>query len=159
MNAIYGLTVVFFLLDTLTSFDIKSQVIKSFVYYGLFIGAPMTLIWNAVVIKTKNRKIIGTIIPTIMLTMILIIGPIKFLFSSSTWRTQKILYQHGHFSSKKIEFQMQDRGALGYNKRTVEVYYLTPFFTITNDVPIDVDKRVDWVRVDKDINELGLKFP
>jgi len=54
---------------------------------------------------------------------------------------------------------MQDVGALGYNNRTVEVFYLTPFFMITSEVPSDIDKRVEWVKVDKDVNELGLKFP
>jgi len=54
---------------------------------------------------------------------------------------------------------MQDVGALGYNKRTVEVFYLTPYFIITNQVPSDIDKRVEWVKVDKDVNELELKFP
>ncbi len=83
----------------------------------------------------------------------------KFLFSTGAWRTQTILYQNGHLRFKTVEFQMQDVGALGYNKRTVEVFYLTPFFMITSGVPNDIDKRVEWVKVDKDVNELGIKFP
>ena len=159
MNIIYILTVVFFLFDSLTSFDIKSQVIKSFIYFGLLIGTPLTLIWNLLFIKSKVKRIIGTIFPTIILTLILIVGPTKILFSTGTWRTQTILYQNGHLSFKTVEFQMQDVGALGYNKRTVEVFYLTPYFIITNQVPSDIDKRVEWVKVDKDVNELELKFP
>lgn len=148
-----------FLLDGLTSFDIKSQGIKSFVYFGLLIGTPLTLIWNAWIIKTRNGKIIGTVFPTIILTLILFVGPMKILFSTSAWRTQKILYQNGHLSFKTVEFQMQDIGALGYNKRTVEVFYLTSFFMITSEVPNDIDIRVEWVKVDKEVNELGLKSP
>jgi len=159
LNIIYGLTVVLFLLDSLTSFDIKSQSIKSFVYFGLLIGTPLTLIWNAWAIKTRNRKIIGTVFPTIVLTLILVIGPMKILFSTGAWRTQTILYQNGHLSFKSVEFQMQDVGALGYNKRTVEVFYLTPFFMTTSEVPNDIDQRVEWIKVDKEVNELGLKFP
>jgi len=83
----------------------------------------------------------------------------KILFSTGAWRTQTILYQNGHLSFKTVEFQMQDVGALGYNKRTVEVFYLTPLFMITSEVPNDIDKRVEWVKVDKDVNELGLKSP
>ena len=83
----------------------------------------------------------------------------KILFSTGAWRTQTILYQNGHLSFKTVEFQMQDIGALGYNNRTVEVFYLTPFFMLTNEVPKEIDKRVEWVKVDKDVNELGLKFP
>ncbi|HMS68166.1 MAG TPA: hypothetical protein PKD18_08505 [Saprospiraceae bacterium] len=157
MNVIYSLAVVLFLFDTLSNFDIKSQAIKSFVNFGLLIGTPLTLIWNFYLIKTKSSRVIGTIIPTIILTLILAVGPLKILFTSATWRTQKILYQNGHLSFKTIEFQMQDVGALGYNKRTVEVFYLTPFFMITSEVPNDIDKRVEWVKIDKEVNELGLK--
>jgi hypothetical protein len=132
---------------------------KSFVYFGLLIGTPLTLIWNLVATKTKKTRIIWTAFPTIILTLILIIGPMKILFSIRVWQTQTILYQNGHLSFKTVEFQMQDVGALGYNKRTVEVFYLTPFFMITNQVPSDIDKRVEWLKVDKDVNELGLKFP
>lgn len=83
----------------------------------------------------------------------------KILFTTGAWRTQTILYQNGHLSFKTVEFQMQDVGALGYNKRTVEVFYLTPFFMTTSEVPNDMDKRVEWVKVNKDVNELGLKSP
>ena len=159
MNIIYGLTVALFLLDSLTSFDIKSQDLKTFVYIGLLIGTPLTLIWNAVTIKPRNRKIIWTILPTAILIFILIIGPMKLYFSTGAWRTQTILYQNGHLTFKTIEFQMQDVGTFGYNKRTVEVFYLTPLFMITSEVPTDIDKRIEWVKVDKDVNELGLKSP
>src|SRR5215204_836158 len=54
-------------------FDIKNQAIKSFVYFGLLIGTPLTLIWNALVIKTKSRRIIWTIFPTLILNLILVV--------------------------------------------------------------------------------------
>jgi hypothetical protein len=54
---------------------------------------------------------------------------------------------------------MQDVGALGYNKRTIEVFYLTPLFMITSEVPTDIENRVEWVKADKDINEIGIKEP
>jgi hypothetical protein len=159
LNIFYSLTVGLFLLDSLTGFDIKSQNIKSFVYFGLLIGTPLTLIWNALVIKKRKWKIIWTVFPTIILSLILVVGPIKILLSRGAWRTQTILYQNNQLSFKTIEFQMQDVGALGYNKRTVEVFYLTPFFMTTIQVPNDIDKKVEWLKVDKDVNELGLKFP
>jgi hypothetical protein len=156
LNIIYSLTVVFFLLDSLTSFDIKYQFMKSFIYFGILIGTPLTLIWNFILIKQKAKRVIATIFPTIILTIIFIVGPTKILLSIGAWRTQTILYQNGHLSFKTVEFQMQDVGALGYNKRTVEVVYLTPFFIITSEVIDDIDKRVEWVKVDKYINELEL---
>ncbi|MNJ90803.1 hypothetical protein D3C87_84430 [compost metagenome] len=159
LNLVYCLTVLLFLLDGFTSFDIKNQLLKSIVYFGFLIGAPIILLWNLFVIKTKTKRIIGAIYPTVFLVLILVVGPMKILFTTGAWRTQTILYQNGHLSFKTVEFQMQDIGALGYNERTVEVFYLTPLFMITSEVPSDIDMRVEWIKVDKDVNELGLKFP
>ncbi len=159
LNGIFILTILLFALDGLTSFEIKSQAIKSFTYFGIMMLAPLTLIWNLWTFKTRKWKIIGSTIPTLTLFGILIIGPLKIAFSASAWRTQKVIYQNGHLTFKKVEFQMQDVGALGYNKRTVEVIYLTDLFVIVSPVEKDIDKRVEWVRVDKEVNELGLKFP
>lgn len=159
LNLVYCLTVLLFLLDGLTSFDIKNQFLKSFVYFGFLIGTPIILLWNLFVIKTKTKRIIGTIYPTFFLVLILVVGPMKILFSTGTWRTQTILYQSRHLSFKTVEFQMQDVGASGYNERTVEVIYLTTLFMIINEVPSDISKRVEWIKVDKDVNELELKFP
>ncbi|MBR9855734.1 MAG: hypothetical protein GYB37_14335 [Algicola sp.] len=56
-----------------------------------------------------------------------------------------------------MEFQMQDVGASGYNRRTVKVTYLTNFFMIIDPVEKDIDKHSEWIKIDKEINELGLK--
>jgi hypothetical protein len=159
LNIIYCLTVALFLLDGLTRFDIKNQFLKSFVYFGFLIGIPTILLWNLFSVKTKSKRIIGIAYPTIFLILIFIVNPMKILFSAGAWRTQTILYQNGHLSFKTVEFQMQDVGALGYNRWEVEVFYLTPLFMITNKVPDDIDKRVEWIKVDKDVNELELKEP
>jgi len=45
------------------------------------------------------------------------------------------------------------------NRGQDKVFYLTQFFMTTKDVPTDIDKRVEWVKVDKDVNELDLKSP
>lgn len=159
LNIIYGFTVILFLLDSLTNFDIKSQGIKSFVYFEFLIGTPLILIWNFLVIKTKTKRITGTIFPLVILILIFVLGSNKILFSTGAWRTQTILYKNANLSFKTVEFQMQDISALGYHKRTVEVFYLTPFFMITTEVPINIDKKVEWVKVDKNVNELGIKSP
>ncbi len=89
----------------------------------------------------------------------LIVGPMGIIFSTASWKTQTILYQNTQHSFRSVEFQMQDFGALGYNKRSVSVFYFTSFFTITSEIPKDIEKRVEWIKVDKEINELDLKFP
>ena len=157
LNVIYCLTAILFLLDNLTSFDIKSQALKTVIYFGILIGTPLTLIWNLVVIKTKLKRIAGIVFPTIILILLIFIGPLKVLFSSGAWQTQTVLYQNEHLTFKTVEFQMQDVGAMGYNKRTVEVIYLTNLFMITGEVPKDIDQSIEWVKVNKEINEIGIK--
>lgn len=93
----------------------------------------------------------------IMLIGIILLNPQRILSSTSAWQTQTVLYKNGHLSFRTIEFQMQDRGAMGYYKRTIEVCYLTPFFMVTSEVPNKVDLRSEWVKVDQDVNEFGLK--
>ena len=75
----------------------------------------------------------------------------KIIYSTGAWQTKTILYKNGHFSFKTIEFQTQDIGAMGYNKRTVEVLYLTNIFMITNEIPQDIDNKVEWIKIDKEI--------
>ncbi len=159
INIVYVLTVAIFLLDGLTRFDIKSQGIKAFIYLGLLIGTPFTLVWNLLVVRKRPGRIVGAVFPIIILSSILIVGPLKILSSIGAWRTQTIMYQNRESSSMAIEYQMQDMGARGYNNRTVEVLYLTPFFTLSKEIPNDIGKRSEWIKVDKEVNELGLKFP
>ena len=157
INVVYALVLLLFLLDNLNSFDIKNQTIKSFVYFGFIIESPLILIWNLFLLKTKSIRIIGTVLPAIILILVILSGPNKILFRIGAWKTQTILYENGHLRFKTIEFQMQDLGALGYNKRTVEVFYLTKLFIIIKDLPEDIDSKVEWIKVDKDINALKLK--
>ena len=158
-NIIYGLIVAVFLFDELTSFDIKSQAIKSFIYLGLLVGTPLILVGNSIFLKTRVQKIIGTIFPATIFILIMIVGPMKFIsLPASAWRTQTVLYQNRHLGFKTVEFQMLDVGSFGYNKRTVEVLYLTPFFMIVSEVPNDIEKRVEWIKINKEVNELELKY-
>lgn len=159
LNGMFILTILLFTLDGLTAFDIKNQTIRSGTYFGILMLAPLTLIWNLWSIKTRNRKLIGAILPTCSLIGLLMMGPLTIAQASSAWKTQKTMYQNGHLAFNKVEFQMQDAGAFGYNKRTVEVLYLTDLFMITSPVDKNIDQRVEWIKVDKEINELGLTFP
>jgi len=157
LNIIYVLTVLLFLLDVFTSFDIKSQSIKSLVYIGLLISTPLILVWNIMFVRIKTTRAILVLFPMIMLIGIILLNPQQILSSTSAWQTQTVLYKNRHISFKAIEFQIQNRGAMGYHKRTIEVCYLTPFFMVTSEVPNKVDLRPEWVKVDRDVNEFGLK--
>ncbi len=159
LNGIYILTFLLFVFDGLTSFEIKSQLIKSLTYFGIIVLTPLTLLWNLWMLKTRGRKITYSILPVLTLIGILIMGPMNIIFSSGSWTTQMVLYQNRHLTFNKVEFQMQDVGAFGYNKRTVEVNYLTNLFMLVSPIEKNIDKRVEWVKVNKEVNEVGLKLP
>ena len=140
LNVLYCLTVLLFVLDEFTSFDIKNQLLKSVVYFGFLIGTPIILLWNLF-----SKRILLIVYSVLCLILIFVIDPLKIGFQSSTWETKAIFYEH-KYKSKKIELQWQDIGALGWNKREVEVTYLTPFFMITRKVPPNINENTDWIK-------------
>ena len=156
LNGIYIFIVLFFLFDALTSFEIKNQIIRWFIYFGMLIYTPAILIWNLFYFKVKKRKFLHSILPIIVLIGIAI-NPMGLLFTSSNWKTQTVLYENGHLNFKKIEFQMRDYGSFGYGERTVDVLYLTNWFMIVNEIELDAERGSEWIKVDKEVNELKLK--
>jgi len=108
-------------IDSLSLLEIKTQIIKSFVFYGFLIFPPLLIVWNYLFLKSKHQKKISTIILSGIIVITMLIGPLDIIFASKAWKTQTILYQSKNSKSEKIEFQIQDVGALGYNKRTVQV--------------------------------------
>lgn len=157
LNAICCLTGFLFLLDNFTAIDVKSQILKSSIYFGFLIGTPIVLIWNLFSIKSIIGKVLGVVYPILFLILIAIMNPMTILLSSSVWQTQTILYQNNHLKFKTIEFQMQDIGARGYNKRLVEVIQVTPLFMLTSDAPNNIANQPEWHKVNKDINQIRLK--
>jgi hypothetical protein len=76
------------------------------------------------------------------------------------WKTQTILYINNHTTNRTIEFQLQDKGAFGYNRRTVDRLKIIPFVSWTKRVTAEDLKNLDsiaWDKVDIDVNEEGLK--
>jgi hypothetical protein len=159
LNSTYCLFLLLFFFDLLPHFDIKSQALKSFAYLGLLVGTPILLLWNYFAISQRKQQLLGTLYPSIILIFIIVIGPLHVLFASGAWHTQTVLYQHRNSRFKQIEFQLQDMGGLGYNKRTVQVFYLTPLFIRTSPVPKNIRFAKEWKKVNLDCNELGLKEP
>lgn len=79
---------------------------------------------------------------------------------SSDWKTQTIIYTNNHLSNRTIEFQLQDKGARGFNRRTVDRLKLFPFVIWTKKLTEKNLKNIDslnWKRVDIELNEQGFK--
>ncbi len=138
-NALYCLTALFFLLDFFTGFDIRNQILKSIIYRGFLIGIPIMFFWNL-----SSRRIVLILYPVLFLLLIIIVNPVTILYQETAWETYTVRYKHKYKEYKFIEFQMQDIGALGYNRREVEVTYLTPLFMITKEVPPNIDLNTEW---------------
>ena len=88
--------------------------------------------------------------------LVFILGYAFFPRWGSGWETQTITHRKINNSDIRIEFQMEDIGAFGYNRRTVEVKPLTPLFQLIKEAPQNLSET-EWKEVNEDINELGLK--
>lgn len=143
-------------MDWYTCIEIKSQPLKSFAYWGIIIGTLCILIWNSLLLS-KNQKILGIVLPLgIIVYLIACSNPLTVLFRSGTWKTQTIEYESKD-KNRTIEYQMQDIGVFGFNRRTVEVKYITPWFMIVGYPKDNPVNNTEWTRVNTDINELELK--
>ena len=83
-----------------------------------------------------------------------------FLDWRGDWKTQTVIFRNNHLSNRTIEFQLQDKGAFGYNRRTVDRVKIFPFVswtkTLTEQELENIDS-VSWDKVDIHVNEQGLK--
>jgi len=127
INFGFVLTLALFLIDALIPHvEIKSQLLKHIIYFGVLITPLVSLIWHMVV----TEKMLYWVIALTVIVGMVAADPFLIMISSESWSTQTVVYQHHRYTSYKVEFQMQDRGALGYNRRTVRVFYLTPAFML-----------------------------
>ena len=149
INWVLVFAVLLFLFTELTPFEIQFQPIKSFAYYGMILLPGISIMLNLTSTRKAIPRYLGSTFASILFVSVLVIDPIKILFSIPVWETREVLYMNGHLPFKKIEKQFQDRGSLGYKSRIVEVTYLTSLFMLIEPINYDPDKRVEWVRLVK----------
>ena len=162
VNIIYLILAVLFVTDNFQLLEVKTAFLKNFVHFGTLISTPAILFLSLAFFRVKKWSVgSGLAAILVCVTMGIVLSQRSFLgylFSTSDWNTQTILYKHKLQLNKRIEFQMQDVGALGYRERTVEVDYFTPWLMMTREL----DSRPSstfWIEVDIDVNELELKEP
>jgi hypothetical protein len=161
-NIIYILMVVLFVLDIFSILEIKGESLKLFIHFGSILTTPIIVIYNLFIRKSRRWNIwIGIISLSVVISFAIVLSKRSFLgylFSMASWNTQTVLYEHECFGSKRIEFQMQDIGALGYNKRYVSVTYITNWFMIATEIDPDESIEGEWIKVDKHVNELDIVY-
>jgi hypothetical protein len=80
-----------------------------------------------------------------------------FLDRRGEWKTQTVEYQNLHLSNRTIEFQLQDKGARGYNRRRVDRITILPFIEWTKEIGHEPIDTLTWKEMDIYVNEMGLK--
>ena len=142
------------LLATLAS---NLEITNGFVNRGLVFIFILGLIGVVTIRKpwTPMKKL------TVATTVFILFLAFKFLTDwRGDWKTQIIMYQHKSLSNRTIESQLQDKGALGYNKRTVDRTKLFPFVSCTKELAVENVNSIDtmtWEKKDIYLNEQGLK--
>ncbi|MBL3655160.1 hypothetical protein [Fulvivirga sediminis] len=102
------------------------------------------------------RKILIIIGCVITFLIVLVMSNPAIVFGLAPWKSQKIIYRHRLDQQHRIEFQMQDVGALGYNRRIVEIKPFL-FFHLTEEIDTSNIDKNEWLQVDEEINEIEFK--
>jgi len=156
-NALFLVVVGLFCMCEFSNFDIKSQLLKKTIYYGVIVLPIVLLVFNCWFVQTLRFKFFSILLPSFIIILVIFLGLLKILFHSSSWKTQLVKYKHKSKSNFFIEYQMKDLGALGYKQRTVQVsYYSKYFMKIENFHATDLD--FNWIEVNDYKNELNLKY-
>jgi hypothetical protein len=157
LNCFYAGILILFIVDYFIGFEIRLQLLKSFVYIGVLIGTLVIIIINLVFIEHNIWGKIGFIFPVGVAFGIIYLNPLHIYFMSSTWKTQTILYENKLHRNINIQHQMQDTGTHGYNNRIVEVENFFQIFSIVKNVNLNELRETQWLEINKDVNELKLK--
>lgn len=109
----------------------------------------------------KNTFLKYSLITVGLLTIpiiLFIVNPFLFWHIGSPYKTQSILFKNKKDPNINIVFQMQDSGALGYNRRMVKIEKGIIWDSYSDFDTIGID-TTQWKKVDIFVNELGLKIP
>lgn len=138
------------LLHGATPLEISSGLAR-WIFLGLSLAAGMLLVRPSL-----RQKPWQTLAITFFFTLL-----VRLLFSlyswGGDWKTRTVLYQHNESSLRTIDFQFQDVGARGYNRRVVERVHILPLLYWVCPSPQQGLDTTKWRKVDKDLNEIGFK--
>ncbi len=161
-NCLYCLLVLLCLLDLFHCLEIKGDKLQGFIRGGAILPIVPLTVSNLLVFRKSNWKYVS-LLPQIFVVcgisfVILQIGIWGCLFSSGTYHTQTILYKSVDSDSRTVEFQLKNLGGFGYDGRVVEVTYFTPWFMLKKEIDPEKKPGSQWIKVNKDVNELELKY-
>jgi hypothetical protein len=148
------ITISLTLIGTLTTdLEVTNGLIKKGVICIFIFGFV-----NVLTIKRPWPLIKTLTVSTVVFALFLIFN--RYLDWRGDWKTQTIIYTNNHLSNRTIEFQLQDKGSFGYNRRIVDRFKLFPFLSWTKKLTEENLANIDslaWDKVDIHVNEQGLK--
>ena len=153
LNLVYLLFFGLLALDLYSSIEISSNLVRNIIcYYLVWLALPLCII-NWLREKVWARPL-WMILP--IMGGVFTLQPSNFFRGFDKWKTQTIEYRHYENSKRYIAFQMLDIG-LSRKRRKVEIRYLGPLFVKVKPASLNYESSTDWIEVNEDINEMGLK--
>lgn len=152
---VFSVFTILVLLERLSPFYINN----AFLHYSVLFAAISTgiILVGDVLFKRDSRKFI---LLTLALVALVCYGK-YYLSWRGVWKTQTTLYVSTEHPNTTIDFQMRaDKLAIGYKKRIIKRQRIAPFADWTTDEDTDtllLDPS-KWTRVNREINEMGLKY-
>ena len=146
----WAIVVLFLIATWTTDLEVTNRLVNRGLIYILILGF-IALVTSGSAAKKLTISIVA---------FGLFLGSAFFLDLRGNWKTQTIIFKNKHLSNRTIESQLQDIGAFGYNRRTVDRVKILPFVSWITNVTQEDLKTIDsstWDRVDIYLNEQGLK--
>ena len=130
------------LLATLTAdLEITNRLVKDGLSYVFILGLIR------VTTAHKHWSVTTTVFMSIPV-FVLWLAVSYYLDRRGDWLTQTVLYQHRHVANRTLEFQLQDKGSFGYNRRTVDRIKLLPSISWSTVLTEESLKNIDtltWI--------------
>ena len=143
--------VVLFLMATwITDLEVTNHFVNKGLIYILILGLILLLAPGS-----TARKLTISIV-----AFGLFLVSAFFLDLRGDWKAQTVIFKNKHLYNRAIESQLQDKGALGYNRRVVDRIKLFPFVSWIKNISQEDLKTIDsltWDKVDIYLNEQELK--
>lgn len=147
--AVWTVITVLILASRISSLEITNGIILWTFIYMFVLGATCLF----------TRKLVNVVAISFSLFLSLLIFKL-FTDWRGDWKTQTVIYQNKNSSNRTIEFQLQDKGALGYNRRTVDRFKITFFLSWTKRLSESEVSHADplkWEKMNVEKNEQELK--
>jgi hypothetical protein len=126
----------------ITDIEITNGLIKKGLIY-IFIFGLVKITTAKVPWELTRRLVVSTVVFGLFLILY------YYSYPPGDWKTQTIIYKNNHLANRTIEFQLQGKGALGYNRRTVDRLKLFPFVSWTKELTEENLKIIDSLTAGK----------